>query len=106
MDQNEVATAFEIVLEEIENVLATVEREITKALPVKDYNLAGELIEKALQIEAFRGRVKSLQQEWLNIFGTVRFPSSGREGKRKVAERLRKGLRTPENVFSLFFKAW
>ena len=101
MDQNEVAVAFEIVLEEIENVVATVKREGAEAFHAENYNLAQELAEKALQIEAFRGRVKSLQQEWLNIFGTVRVPSSGRRGKRKVAERLRRGLRTPENVFRI-----
>ncbi len=49
---------------------------------------------------AFRTKVVDLQKEWLNIFATVA-PPRARKRNRKVAERLKRGLRTPEEKFRI-----
>jgi len=97
MDQNEVATAFEIVLEEIENAIAALNQQGAQAFQSGKYDIAKDLMEKGSQMSAFRAKVKDLQQEWLNIFAFVS-PRTERRG-RKVAERLKQGLRTPEDAF-------
>ncbi len=98
MDQNEVAIAFDIVLEEIENAIATLNREGAQAFQVGKYDVARELMEKGSQMTAFRTKVVDLQKEWVNIFAAVT-PSKVRKRSRNVAARLKRGLRTPEGEF-------
>jgi restriction system protein len=100
MDQNEVAIAFDIVLEEIENAIAALNREGGQAFQVGKYDVAKELMEKGSQMTAFRTKVVDLQREWLNIFAIVG-PPRGRKQSKKVAERLKRGLRTPEDEFRI-----
>lgn len=100
MDQNEVAVAFDIVLEEIENAIAALNREGAQAFQVGKYDVARELMEKGSQMTAFRTKVADLQKEWLNIFAAIT-PSRVRRRSRKVAERLKRGLRTPEDEFRI-----
>lgn len=57
MDQNEVAIAFDIVLEEIENAIAALNQEGAQAFQCGKYDLARELMEKGSQMTAFRTRV-------------------------------------------------
>jgi hypothetical protein len=100
MDQNEVAIALDIVLEEIENAIAALNREGAQAFQGGKYDLAKELMEKGSQMTAFPAKVVDLQREWLNIFGAVT-PSRVRKQGRKVAERLKRGLRTPEDAYRI-----
>ncbi len=100
MDQNEVAIAFDIVLEEIENAIAALNQQGAQAFQNGKYDVARDLMEKGSQMAAFRSKVKDLQREWLNIFATVPSPKARRRS-RKVAERLKRGLRTPEDAFRI-----
>lgn len=98
MEQNEVAIAFDIVLEEIENAIAALNQQGAEAFQNGKYDVARDLMEKGSQMAAFRTKVNDLQKEWLNIFATVTPPKTRRRS-RKVAERLKRGLRTPEDAF-------
>lgn len=100
MDQDEVAIAFDIVLEEIENAIAALNQQGAQAFQSGKYDLARDLMEKGSQMAAFRSKVNDLQKEWLNIFATVPAPKT-RKKSRKVAERLKRGLRTPEDSFRI-----
>ena len=67
MNQNEVSIAFDILLEEIEAVIESLNQEVEKALQGRDYEKAKELIEKGSQLKAFREKVNDLRQEWQNV---------------------------------------
>lgn len=94
MHQNEVSVAFDIVLEEIENAIAAINHDGEQAFKEGKYDIARDLIEKASQMTAFRGRVKDLQKEWLNIFAAA-IPQK----RQKAYKKLQHGLRTPEDEF-------
>lgn len=100
MSQNEVVIAFDIVLEEIENTIAALNREGSQAFNAGKYDVARDLTEKGSQMTEFRSKVRELQKEWQNIFGgTVQQPRPKRS--KKVDERLKRGLRTPEDEFRI-----
>lgn len=98
MDRNEVSTAFEIVLEEIETVVDSLNQDGAGVFQKGDYDAARGLIEIATKLTDFRGKVRNLQKEWENLFST-RIPR--KPSKRKRASRLQRGLRTPEDAFRL-----
>ncbi|MGB9521962.1 MAG: winged helix-turn-helix domain-containing protein [Anaerolineales bacterium] len=100
MQQNEVIIAFDIVLEEIENTIAALNRDGAQAFEGGNYDKARDLMEKGRQMTAFRERVKDLQKEWLNIFATV-VPSKPRKRKVPRYQKLQHGLRTPEDEFRI-----
>jgi len=100
MEQNGVAIAFDIVLEEIENAIAALNQQGAQAFQGGKYDVARDLIGKGSHMAAFRSKVHDLQKEWINIFATVSPPKT-RKGTRKVAERSQRGLRTPEDAFCI-----
>jgi len=66
--ENEVATAFDILLKEIENAIKELDQEAIKALEKSDRKRARELAEKGLQMEAIQDKVKHIHKEWGNLF--------------------------------------
>jgi hypothetical protein len=100
MYQNEVAVAFDIVLDEIENAIAALNREGAQAFEGGKYDIARDLMEKGSQMTVFRDRVKDLQREWLNIFASV-IPQKARRQKSPRHKKLQHGLRTPEDEFRI-----
>ncbi len=99
MTKNEVNTAFEILLEEIEEVFNLINQEGEESFKSQDYDKARQIIENGERLKTFREKVKSLQKEWQNIFSS-KIPTLGR--KRKISKkRLQKGLRTPEDEFKI-----
>jgi len=96
MDRNEVSAAFEIVLEEIETVVDSLNQDGAGAFQKGDYDTARGLIEIATRLAEFRGKVRNLQKEWDNIFST-RIPH--KPSKRRRFQRLERGLRTSEDSF-------
>lgn len=96
MDRNEVTAAFEIVLEEIETVVDSLNQDGASAFQKGNYDKARELMEIANRLTEFRSKVHSLQKEWDNIFSTR---VARKRGKRKHFPRLQRGLRTPEDAF-------
>ncbi len=96
MNKNEVNTAFEILLEEIEEVFNIISKEGEEAFKAQDFDKARSLSEYGERLKSFREKVKTLQKEWQTIF-SERIPSKVR--KRKTKSRLKKGLRTSEDKF-------
>jgi hypothetical protein len=96
MDKNEVNTAFEILLEEIEEVFNTISKEGEESFKTRDFDKAKTLIEYGERLKYFREKVKTLQREWQTIF-SERIPTRGQ--KRQVKGRLERGLRTPEESY-------
>jgi restriction system protein len=96
MNKNEVNTAFEILLEEIEEVFNMISKEGEESFKTQDFDKAKTLIEYGERLKYFREKVKTLQKEWQTIF-SERIPTQGR--KKQVKGRLKKGLRTPEEQF-------
>ncbi len=96
MDKNEVNTAFEILLEEIEEVFNTISKEGEESFKAQDFDKANTLIEYGKRLKDFREKVKTLQREWQTIF-SERIPT--RRQKRQTKERLKRGLRTPEESY-------
>lgn len=99
---NEVMVAFEILLEEIETVVADLNEEGANAFRNSNYETAREIVERARQIAAFRERVKALQKEWEQLFvKKVAETLKKKAPPGALAQRLQRGLRTPETAFRL-----
>lgn len=96
MNKNEVNTAFEILLEEIEEVFNIISKDGESSFKEQDFEKAKILIENAEKLKAFREKIKSLQEEWQTIFAD-KVPKKLRKQRRK--SKLKKGLRTPEADF-------
>jgi restriction endonuclease Mrr len=96
MDKNEVNTAFEILLEEIEEVFNLISKDGEVAFKGQDFDKAKRLIESGERLKAFREKVKVLQEEWQTIFADKVLKTAR---KRKTKEKLKRGLRTPEKEF-------
>ncbi|WP_322816026.1 winged helix-turn-helix domain-containing protein [Chloroflexus sp.] len=98
MERNEVNTAFEILLEEIELVANLLNESGADAFRARDYDKARQAIEEATRLADFREKVKALQREWAGLAAgglKVRQPKPTRTAK----GRLERGLRTPEEAF-------
>ncbi|WP_448594385.1 hypothetical protein [Thermoflexus hugenholtzii] len=68
MDRNEVHIAFEVLLEEIEQVANGINEAGAKAFQKGAYDEARRMIEIAVRLAEFHERVKMLQNEWRNVF--------------------------------------
>jgi hypothetical protein len=91
--ENDVVLAFEVLLEEIEGTVNSLNKLGAKAFEKGDYALAKDLVDKGSQMSSFREKVQNLQKEWKHLFGPSPRP------KRVVKERLKRGMRTPEDFF-------
>ena len=96
MNKNEVNTAFEILLEEIEKVFNTISKEGEEAFKLKDFDKARSLTEYGKKLKTFREKVKTLQEEWQNLFDK-NIPAQIK--KIETKGKLKKGLRTPEKAY-------
>jgi DNA primase len=109
MDKDEVYTAFELLLEEIEKAVNMISNEVKQHLEAEDFDKVKALAEYAEQLKDLREKVKALQGEWQTIFRILSEKISTqvqREQvkptqvrKKEVKEKLKKGLRTPEEKF-------
>jgi len=98
MNKNEVNIAFEILLEEIEEVFNMISKEGEEAFRAQDFDKARSLIEYGERLKTFREKVKTLQNEWQTIF-SEKIPTQVRIRKRRAKNRLKRGLRTSEEKF-------
>ncbi len=97
MKGNEVNTAFEILLEEIELVANIVNEEGAAAFKAGSYEATRRAIEDATRLAEFREKVKALQKEWASLSATR--PERQVKERRAGRGRLPRGLRTPEDDF-------
>ena len=98
MERNEVNIAFEILLEEIENVFDTLNEEGEKSFKNQNYEKTKALSENAKRLVEFREKVKLLQKEWKNIFSS-KLPLNRKKSKKST--KLKRGLRTNEDEFRI-----
>jgi len=96
MDKNEVNSAFEILLEEIEEVFNMISEEGEEAFKTQDFDKAKTLSEYGERLKDFREKVKALQKEWQTIF-SEKIPTQAR--KKHVEGKLKRGLRTPNEKY-------
>lgn len=96
MDRNEVYTAFEILLEEIEYVANQLNDSGASAFRLGDYHKARTAIEDVTRLAALREKVKSLQKEWISLSAGH---LSNRPRRHRAQGKLSRGLRTPEDAF-------
>lgn len=97
----EVDTAFEIVLEEIENAIEGLNRTGAKAFESSDYDLVQCLRQTGSQMTSFRDKVYSLQKEWNSIFVIAKVRNRPKIGKARHRTKLSQGLRTREAAFRI-----
>jgi len=97
MDHNEVHIAFEILLEEIEQVANSINDAGAEAFQKGAYDKARRMIEIATRLAEFRERVKALQNEWRDVF--TGYAPERKMRRRERPERLKRGLRTSEDAF-------
>jgi hypothetical protein len=99
MDRNEVHVALEILVEELEIVANGLDENGTEAFKTGEYDKATEASEMAARLSDFRDKVKTLQQDWSNLFVHRIVRRSTRRKRGRVAARLQQGLRTPEHAY-------
>jgi phosphopantetheine adenylyltransferase len=109
MDKDEVYIAFELLLEEIEKAVNMISNEAEQHLKAKDFDKVKTLAEYAERLRDLREKVKALQGEYQTIsrIFSEKIPTQVQREqvkptqvrKKKVKERLKKGLRTPEEQF-------
>jgi len=101
METNEVNFAFEILLEEIEVVVNSLNEDGSEAFQKRDYGKARIVIEEATKLTTFREKVQNLQKEWEQLHAKkVLRPKTKKLNKRRSLEsKLKKGLRTTEAAF-------
>jgi hypothetical protein len=96
----DVASAFEILLEEVEAEIDFINGVGSKAFEARDYERVKEAHERAGVLIAFRDRVATLRTEW-DALAAVAEREEDEETKaaRQNLGRLRKGIRTPDKEF-------
>ncbi len=95
-----VSSAFEMLLEEIEAEIDFVNGVGTKAFDERDYDKAGEALERCSTLTAFRDRVATLRKEWEQIAAAAeRDEDEETRAHRRNLGKLRKGLRTPTEAY-------
>ncbi len=95
MNKDNVNIAFEMLLEEIENVFSALDNEREKYHKSKNYKKANEIYNKISKLSNYCIRIKELQKEWDDLFSSDVFNIT----KRKDRKKLKKGLRTPNEKF-------
>lgn len=97
---NEVSSAFEILLEEIEAEIDFVNNIGSKGFDARDYERAKEALERAGVLTAFRDKLAALRAEWESLAAAAESQEDeDTKAERRNLGRLRKGLRTPESEY-------
>ncbi|GBD43553.1 hypothetical protein HRbin40_01027 [bacterium HR40] len=97
MRDDDVRTAFELLLEIIEEVANDFQEEGAEALVSGRYEEARRAIADAERVAELRRKIKDLQKEWAAFRKGRSLPEKA--AGRASAPRLPKGLRTPEDHF-------
>lgn len=98
-DDTDVLAAIEMLLEEIETVIETVNSEGSAAFASGKHKEAEAALARVKAMTAFREKVAVLQGEWAALAPETPARPARRRGRRKKTARLRRGLRTPEAAY-------
>jgi len=99
MDKNEVTIAFEILLEELETVVNSLNEDGVQAFQGGGYDRARQLADDAMRLTEFHEKVKGLQTEWRTLL--IPGVSTGKRRRRKTGRKLPRGVRTPEEAYRI-----
>jgi hypothetical protein len=96
----DVSSAFEILLEEVEAEIDFVNTVGSNAFEGRDYDRAKEALARAGVLIAFRDKIAALRTEWESIVAvTQQQEDEETKAARRNLGRLRRGLRTPEAAY-------
>jgi restriction system protein len=96
----DVSSAFEILLEEVEAEIDFINGVGSKAFEARDYDRAKEALERAGVLIGFRDKVSALRVEWDALAAVAeRVEDEETKAERQNLGRLRKGIRTPESQY-------
>lgn len=94
---SDVASAFEMLLEEVEAEIDFVNNVGAKGFEARDYAKAKEALERAGVLTGFRDKVAALRKEWDQIAAEAESQEDEEtKAERRDLGRLRRGQRTPE----------
>lgn len=98
----DVSSAFEILLEEIEAEIDFISSVGSRAFDARNQERAREALERWAALTTFRGKVDALRVEWDSMAAAA---ESADDDETKAARqnlgRLRKGIRTPDKEFRI-----
>lgn len=98
----DVFTAFDALLEEVEAEVDFVNTVGTKSFEGRDYDRAKEALARAGMLIAFRDKVAALRSEWQGIAAVAeKEEDEETKAERRNLGRLRNGLRTPEPEYRI-----
>ncbi len=98
MYKNNINSAFEILLEEVEKAINELNHEGQLALNNGDYKKAKLIIDNAEKITTLREKIKELQKEWS---GLVIDKLPRKTSRKKEFKKLERGLKTPQDTFRI-----
>lgn len=99
-----VLTAFEILLEEVENEIEFINAAGAKAFTERNYTRVEATREQALKLAEFRDKTALLRQEWQQLvkdFQTSAGSDDFADSARRNLGRLKRGARTPEDAYRI-----
>lgn len=98
MNKGNILTAFEILLESIEEALNILEQEIKEANEKRDFIKIKELSDEGIKLQNFRTKIVELKNEW-----DTSFNNKIKEiyKAKKIESRLPRGLRVPQENYYL-----
>ncbi len=95
--------AFEILLEEVETEIDSINKIGARAFEERDYDNARDALDRANQITAYRDKVVSLRKEWEMLEAAAVLDDSEHKeiihAEQRNLGRLQRGMRTPEAAF-------
>ena len=97
--QSSVLAAFEMLVEEVGSEVEFVNEQGALAFAESDYSKAQEALKRAAEVTGFVKKVVELRREWEKL--AARAEDATTQARRREFKRLRKGARTPEDVFRL-----
>jgi len=96
---NNVSSAFEMLLEEVEAEIDFVAGVGSKAFVARDTGKAREAADRADTLVAFRDKVAALRKEWEALAKAEEQEDEQTRTERRNLGKLRKGLRTPTDAY-------
>jgi restriction system protein len=96
---NNVASAFEMLLEEVEAEIDFVTGVGSRAFAARATDRAREAADRADALTAFRDRVAALRKEWEELAKAEEREDEQTRTERRDLGKLRKGLRTPTEAY-------
>jgi restriction system protein len=96
---SDVDVAFDLLVEEVEVEIESIDGQVCKAHKSKDYERAKDPLDRAANLAAFRERIISLRKEWAGFEKNHSSGDIGTSINRRNLGRLPRGVRTQEDDY-------